>query len=154
MQMKDLLISYFLCAAGLFTPLAGLHRFYLDKPVSAIVYLFTWGFFGIGTIVDLIRMPSLVDECNMRLLYLDQSRDLLVPRSRLSSPERAILKCAQAHEGVVTVQMVTLASGLSMAESKTELERLYREHFCTKDIDEEGNEIYQFKGLKAKKPLM
>lgn len=148
--MKDLFISYFLCAAGLLTPIAGLHRFYLDKPLSGTWYLLTWGFFGIGTIIDLIRMPILVDECNMRRLFFQQYR---FPRSRFSSPERAILKSAEANDGVVTVQMVALSSGLNMAQAKTELDRLHQENFCDKDVDEDGNVIYQFKGLKAKKPL-
>ncbi len=152
--MRDLLLAYFLCTAGLFTPLAGLHRFYLRKPVSGTLYLLTWGFFGIGTIIDLVRMPFLVDEFNMRLLFLDRSLELMLPRDRFSSPERAILKCAQAHDGIVTVQMVTISTGLSMKEARSELERLYQEHFCGKDIDEEGNEIYLFKGLTAKKPLI
>lgn len=150
--MKDLFIAYFLCAAGLFTPLAGLHRFYINRSVSGFFYLITWGFFGIGTVIDLIRMPVLVDNENMRLFFYKQS-DQMFARSRFTSPERSVLKCAHAHDGVVTVQMVALSSGLSMAEARVELERLYSEHFCTKDVDEDGTEIYQFKGLKAKKPL-
>ena len=149
--MKDLVLSYFLCAVGLFTPLAGLHRFYLDKPVSACLYLFTWGFFGIGTIIDLFRMPLLVDERNLYSLLL--RKDILPRRATLSSPERAILQCAKNNDGVVTIPMVTLSSGLSMAQSKMELDRLYREGFCQKDVDEEGNEIFQFHGLTAKKSL-
>ncbi len=150
--MKDLIISYFLCAAGLFTPLAGLHRFYLERPVSGIFYIFTWGFFGIGTIIDLFRLPTLVDEYNFRLLY---EKEIETPalKSRLSSPERGILRCAYDNNNVVTVAMVTLSSGLSMADAKRELDRLYKEGFCSKDVDEDGNEIYQFKGLRPKKPL-
>ena len=60
--MKNLMFSYILGAAGLVSPIAGLHRFYLEKPVSGVFYVLTWGFFGIGTIIDLIRMPVLVDE--------------------------------------------------------------------------------------------
>lgn len=153
--MKDLLISYFMCAAGLFTPLAGLHRFYLDKPVSGTLYLLTWGFFGIGTVIDLIRMPALVDEYNVRLLLLSNANTRLFDsNTRFTSPERAILKCANDNNGIVTVPMVTLASGLTMVDAKIELDRLHRDGFCLKDVDEEGNEIYEFKGLTAKKRLL
>lgn len=154
-MMRDLFLSYFMCAAGLFTPLAGLHRFYLDKPVSGILYLLTWGFFGIGTIIDLIRMPALVDEYNVRLLVTTSgSARLLDTNPRFTTPERAILKCAKDNDGIVTVPMVTLASGLTMAEAKTELDRLHRDGFCFKDVDEDGNEIYEFKGLVPKKKLL
>lgn len=153
--MKNLFFSYVMCAAGLFTPFAGMHRFYLDKPASALLYLFTWGFFGIGTIIDLIRMPTLVEETNLRFLFSHRLKgDLVEASARLSSPERAVLKCAQKNNGVVTIPMVALSSNLSMVQAKAELDRLFREEFCTKDIDQDGNEIYEFTGLKAKKPLL
>lgn len=151
--MKNLFISYIMCAAGLLTPFAGLHRFYLDKPVSGVLYLFTWGFFGIGSIIDLIRMPTLVEESNLRYLFTHRLGDFNAFGARLSSPERAVLKCANKNNGIVTVPMVALSSGLSMSEAKIELDRLFREQFCTKDIDEDGNEIYEFSGLKAKASL-
>jgi TM2 domain-containing membrane protein YozV len=37
----------------------GAHRFYYGRPVSGTVYLFTFGLFGIGWIIDLFLMPSL-----------------------------------------------------------------------------------------------
>lgn len=151
--MKSLLISYFLCGAGLFSPLAGLHRFYLDKPLSGMLYLLTWGFFGIGTVLDLIRMPGLVDQKNLEFLFNKGMRFNFPSKQKLSSPERAILRCANDNNGVVTVPMVSLASGISMANAKFELDRLYKEGFCGKDVDIEGNEIFEFKGLKASKPL-
>jgi len=144
--MKNLFISYVLCAAGIFSPLAGLHRFYLGKPVSGVFYLFTWGFFGIGTIIDLIRMPSLIESYNI-LLFLKHKLHAEKPA------ERSVLKCAQRNGGAVTVTMVALSSGLSMAQAKTELDRLFRAGFCDKDVDQDGHEIYLFTGFSAKTPL-
>ena len=37
-----------------FLPLAGLHRFYVGKIGTGILWLFTWGLFGIGQLVDII----------------------------------------------------------------------------------------------------
>ena len=153
LTMKNLIISYILGAAGLVSPIAGLHRFYLDKPVSGVFYVLTWGFFGIGTIIDLIRMPILVEEVNSQLLGNTKRTFLLDAKSRFSTPEREILKVCKKYNGVVTVQMVAMESALSLNEARKELERLKNEGFCTMDIDVDGVEIYRFNGLVAKKPL-
>lgn len=51
--------------------ICGIHRFYLGKPVSGILYFCTFGFFGIGQVVDLFLIPEMVDHKNLkqRLLY-------------------------------------------------------------------------------------
>jgi len=144
--MKNIWLSYFLAIFGLLTPISGLHRFYLDKKISGIIYLCTYGLFGIGTIIDLLRMPFLVDRCNLKIL-------LKTHELRLLNPQKDILKIAQKNNGVVTVAMVSLDSNLSLAETKNYLEKMYKEGFCKKDIDEDGIEIFIFLGLTAKKPL-
>ena len=45
----------------------GLHHFYLDRPLWGVLYFFTIGMFGIGWLVDLVRLPWLVKEHNMKL---------------------------------------------------------------------------------------
>ena len=62
--MISLGIAYLLWALGGFGTL-GLHRFYLRKPGTGIVWLLTGGVFGIGALVDLFRLPRLVDEANL-----------------------------------------------------------------------------------------
>lgn len=43
-----------LAGVGLVTPVAGLHRLYVGKIGTGILYLITWGWFGIGSIIDVI----------------------------------------------------------------------------------------------------
>ena len=145
--MKSLGLSYFLCILQFFIGISGIHRFYLEKPISGILYLMTWGFFGIGTIVDLINMPKIVDKINIK--YLKKNN-----LEKLPSDERKILEIAKKHGGTITIQMVSLESNMSLNKSKFELEKLKMNNFCTKDIDEDGVEIYFFNGFKAKNSIL
>lgn len=43
----------------------GLHRLYLKKKKTAILWLFTFGFFGLGTVADLFALPWLVKRYNL-----------------------------------------------------------------------------------------
>ena len=43
---------------------AGIHRFYLGKPISGLIWFFTWGLFGIGQIFDLLLIPEMVEKKN------------------------------------------------------------------------------------------
>jgi len=151
--MKNLALSYFLCALSFISPLAGLHRFYLGKTASGFFYLITWGFLGIGSIIDLIRMPTLVEEANLRALLL-QNPQILQQKINPSTAEQQILRVAEISNGTVTAQMVAMKSGLSLLNAKNELEHLKNSGFCTKDVAEDGAEIYTFVGLTAKRPLL
>ncbi|MDD8016141.1 MAG: TM2 domain-containing protein [Acidobacteriota bacterium] len=53
MSEKSRLVTFFLCmCVGMF----GGHRFYVGKTGTAILWLFTFGVFGIGYLVDLIMI--------------------------------------------------------------------------------------------------
>lgn len=54
---KSKMVALVLCILGFFG-LAGLHRMYVGKVGSGIVYLFTGGVFFIGTVIDLISIVS------------------------------------------------------------------------------------------------
>ena len=47
--------------------LGGLHRFYLRKPKSGLLYLCTLSVFGVGLIWDFLFMPALVAEARQSL---------------------------------------------------------------------------------------
>eukprot|EP00105_Crassostrea_gigas_P034326 XP_019918474.1 PREDICTED: uncharacterized protein LOC105317634 [Crassostrea gigas] len=42
----------------------GFHHFYLDRRGWGLLYMYTFGFLGIGWLVDLCRMRTLVENCN------------------------------------------------------------------------------------------
>lgn len=47
--------------------IAGLHRFYVGKYITGVIWLLTGGLFGIGTIIDLFLVPGMVERKNRRL---------------------------------------------------------------------------------------
>ena len=54
---KTRTLSLVLCIVGFFG-LGGLHRFYVGKVWTGLLYLATGGLFGIGTIIDLIKIST------------------------------------------------------------------------------------------------
>jgi len=165
--MKSLGWSYLLAALGLVTPVAGIHRFYLGRPVSGVLYLLTWGFFGIGTIVDLCLIPRIVEDENMRRLPPGRLVHvaalgagppwLALPPPEAAkdklTPEQQILRLAGEQDGTVTVALVAMKTGMSLRQAKKELARLCKEEFCTIDVSTAGATLYVFDGLRTTRPL-
>ena len=64
---KDLVTAYLLC---IFFGWLGGHRFYLDQFNMGLLYFFTFGFLGFGTLIDLILLPELVRTRNQHSLII------------------------------------------------------------------------------------
>lgn len=63
--MKSKLVAYLL---WFFLGVFGVHRFYLGKIGSGILYFFTLGVFGIGWFIDLFTLGGQVDTKNALIL--------------------------------------------------------------------------------------
>ncbi|KAM9954630.1 hypothetical protein ACTFIW_003230 [Dictyostelium discoideum] len=46
--------------------LFGIHRFYLNRPCSGVLYLFTCGCFFIGWFIDICLIPGMVEDYNAK----------------------------------------------------------------------------------------
>lgn len=44
--------------------LCGMHRFYLARPYTGLIWLLTGGLVGIGQVVDLFLIPSFLAQAN------------------------------------------------------------------------------------------
>ena len=64
---KDLVTAYLLC---IFFGWLGGHRFYLDQFNMGLLYVFTFGFLGFSTLIDLILLPELVRTRNQHSLIV------------------------------------------------------------------------------------
>lgn len=62
--MKSTGVAYILCIFGFFG-LAGFHRLYAGKWITGLLWFFTLGFLGIGTIIDLFLIPGMIERANI-----------------------------------------------------------------------------------------
>jgi len=60
-------LLWLLCFVGL----CGVHRLYAGKVVSGLLWLFTFGLLGVGQLVDLFLIPSMIERGNLRLIVAD-----------------------------------------------------------------------------------
>jgi len=68
-------ILWFACIFGI----CGIHRFYLGRNLSGVIWLFTFGFLGVGQLIDLFLIPGMVDARNLinRALSEDIKNDAI-----------------------------------------------------------------------------
>ena len=62
--LKDLGVAYILLV---FFAYIGVHKFYLGRPGMGVLYIFTLGLFGIGTLYDIFTLSSQTRAANAKL---------------------------------------------------------------------------------------
>lgn len=73
--MKSCFVAYLLWLLGGCGTL-GIHRFYLGRWVTGLIWLFTGGLFLIGALIDLILIPGTVRIENLTRKILEQAAPL------------------------------------------------------------------------------
>ncbi len=142
--MAQVWIAYLLWALGGFGAL-GLHRFYLRKIPTGVLWLCTGGLFVVGSIYDLVTMTRQVDESNFRRGYLNGPQTLEVHHTREKPPlERVILSLAQANNGRVTAAQVAAGSDWTVDQAQKELDNLARRGTCELRVLKSGTVVYHF----------
>lgn len=63
--MKGKFIAYFFWCFGC-AGICGAHRFYAGRPVTGFLWLITLGCFGIGQLLDLLLIPEMIEDYNLR----------------------------------------------------------------------------------------
>ena len=121
--MYSLGLAYLLWAVGGFGTL-GVHRFYLRKHGTGLLWLLTGGVFGIGAIVDLFRMPTMVRDAEIEQDDRELLREAAAPIAE--SLEQAILRVAKASGGLVSPAQVATSGPWTLDDSRAFLDEMVR----------------------------
>ena len=100
-SLKSESVAYLLWALGLFG-LGGLHRFYLNRPGSAVLYLLTLDLMLVGLILDFREIPAMVNDANRMLL--PAAVPALAPQVVVQEVIKEVVKIRCAYCGQLTLQ--------------------------------------------------
>ena len=137
----------------------GFHRFYLNKPATGLLWIFTGGLGMVGAVYDFFTMGAQVREANIRLelrraLDMDDRRTI-IPGFRYGAPEaqvrrnkesleRTILRVAKKNAGIATPSEVALEADVSIEDAKSALEKLVSKGFAELRVRKSGAIVYTF----------
>lgn len=149
--------AYFLWLGSLLG-LHGLHRIYNGKIATGLLWLCTFGLFGVGQLVDLVLIPNMVDEHNTKLRAKLGMSDTGVPFyepviaasvvNAKSSRQQLIvklLKAAANRGGKLSVTQAVMDTGASFAEVEATLREMMKsEYVAIENHPDSGVVMYHF----------
>lgn len=112
---------------------AGIHRFYTGHRITGLLYLFTFGLCGVGSLVDLLLIPQQVRSFNRRLASMD------CPKAILALARRRGVRGFTVNDAVLELDH-------SPEKIRLELETLMQEDCLHVTNDVEGRIIYREPG--------
>jgi TM2 domain-containing membrane protein YozV len=151
--MRSKTVALVLGIISFIPPFSGLLRFYLKRYGTGVLYTLTAGFSFIGNILDVVQIPQLVKEANMRHaqreFMIEGDDEVAGPRAiedrrPVESIEKVILRSAKANAGLTTPSEVALQSDVSIEEARKSLDYLASKGFAEMRVSKTGAVAYYF----------
>ena len=152
-------IAFVLGVISFLPPFSGLLRFYLKRNVSGVFFTLTAGGCFIGNILDIVQIPQLVKQANMRharrgMMLEDHGgytagERALEYKKQEESIEKQILRSAKGNNGFTTPSEVALESDASIEEARRALDYLVSKGIADIKISKTGTIAYHFPDLLA-----
>jgi TM2 domain-containing membrane protein YozV len=136
----------------------GFHRFYLGKPFSALLWMFTGGLMGIGSLYDLFTLGAQVDIANAGRAFAnintgadrrtenwryvnDGSARIIRDEDNL---DRIILKTARKNGGIVTPAEVVIEGNVTLDKARKHLEKMATDGHAEMRVRKSGVIVFTF----------
>jgi TM2 domain-containing membrane protein YozV len=138
LKSERLTTSYVLWALC-FMGLCGLHRLYNGKTITGLIWLFTFGFFGLGQFLDLFFLPGIVRDYERKLLAEHPHQPIIPPApSPKLTREQLMVKLTQAAQvqgGKLSVTQGVIAVGVEFAAVEAALKQMAKSGYVSVDND-------------------
>ena len=122
----------------------GLHRFYLRKVPTGILWFFSGGLGFLGALYDFFTLPRQVLDANRREGFR-RGQALEVHLTRDKEPlERAILRLAERNRGRVSAVQVAASSDWTVDQAQKHLDTMARQGLCELRVLKSGGMVYLF----------
>ncbi|GMO26483.1 MAG: hypothetical protein Ta2F_02020 [Termitinemataceae bacterium] len=136
----------------------GFHRFYLGKPGTGILWMFSGGLFGIGSIYDLLTLGRQVDIANALSNHYYTNGGTRYAEGAVfnfindpqtngkvkDSVERKILMLARRNRGIVSASETALEANIPIEEAKKQLEDMAKKGHAQLRVRSSGVIVYTF----------
>jgi hypothetical protein len=149
---------------GMLLQLHGLHRLYNGKVLTGLLWLCTFGLFGVGQLVDLLLIPRMVEDHNLRYqgrlgmsatgvpIVQAQVQEVIQQQSPPSTARQQLmvqlLKAAAERGGRLSVTQGVIDTGVGFAEVELTLKEMVKTGYVDVGNDlESGIIVYEFREL-------
>lgn len=111
----------------------GAHRLYNGKIATGLLWLLTFGLFGIGQFIDVFFVPGMARERQRKLLTGENP--LPHPTIAHDQAMMQLLKAAQKLDGRISVTQGVMETGLSFSQVETLLKEMVKAGYVAVDND-------------------